>query len=331
MARHVYLGTVKCHIGVHEHTIENVCYVPTLSESVYSLFLHIKQPEHGIESSFECGLFSKFPLFQTQAVIAINDLYLDAVPLGNKNDDSVSRPSVPSSSAPVCCHITDFQKDIMHKTDHLDHLLLSLRQYYDTVKTKHQLQLEVPAGFRQESTHQKQLKSFILDQHQSVLNDSSSSSAAVNTTSAIEASICQDLVPRGEESRLLLISGVKSGVVWSKPTGRCFLRRENQGKAPLQDIVSLSVEHIAVCPRGWLKVIGAVLCLCLETLIVRPECARILLLKISFCLRAGSPYKWQRQQQRNSKIIINQHIPKFLFSLLLIPALCYHVMRYTIF
>ncbi|MFN9956643.1 MAG: hypothetical protein ACK55I_26380, partial [bacterium] len=72
---------------------------------------------------------------------------MDAVPLGNKNDDSVSRPSVPSLSAPFCCHITDFQKDIMHETDHSDHLLLSLQQYYDTVKTKHQLQFEVPAGF----------------------------------------------------------------------------------------------------------------------------------------------------------------------------------------
>jgi hypothetical protein len=187
------VGTVKCYIGVHEHTIENIRYVPTLLESVHSLFLHMKQPEHGIESSFERDLFLKFPLFQTQAVIGINDLYLDAVPLENIRNDSVSRPSVTSSSAPVCCHITDFQKDIMHETDHSDHLLLSLQQYYDTVKTKHQLQFEVPAGFCQESTHQKQLKSFILDQRQSVLNDSSSSSAAVNTTSAIEASICQDL------------------------------------------------------------------------------------------------------------------------------------------
>jgi hypothetical protein len=40
-----------------------------------------------------------------------------------------------------------------------------------------------------------------------------------------------------------------------------------------------------------------------------------MLQKISFCLCAGSPYKWQRQQQSNNKIIINQH----------------HVMRYTIF
>jgi hypothetical protein len=120
------VGTVKCHIGVHEHTIENVCYVPTLSKSVYSLFLHIKQPEHGFELSFERGLFLKFPLFQTQAVIGINDLYLDAVLLVDINNDSVSRPSVSSLAAPVCHHIMDFQKDIMRETDHLDHLLLSL-------------------------------------------------------------------------------------------------------------------------------------------------------------------------------------------------------------
>jgi hypothetical protein len=33
-----------------------------------------------------------------------------------------------------------------------------------------------------------------------------------------------------EEFRLLQISGVKSGVVWSKPTGCCFLVRQGLGK-----------------------------------------------------------------------------------------------------
>jgi len=37
----------------------------------------------------------------------------------------------------------------------LDHLLFSLRQYYATIKTKRQLQLGTPAGFRQLSQHQK--------------------------------------------------------------------------------------------------------------------------------------------------------------------------------
>jgi hypothetical protein len=70
------VGTVKCKIGSHEHTIDNVRYVPTLSESVYSLFLHIKQSDHGIQSSFDHGLYLKFPTFQTQVIIGTNYILL---------------------------------------------------------------------------------------------------------------------------------------------------------------------------------------------------------------------------------------------------------------
>ena len=35
------VGTVKCIKGSHELILENVCYVPSLLESIYSLFLHI--------------------------------------------------------------------------------------------------------------------------------------------------------------------------------------------------------------------------------------------------------------------------------------------------
>ncbi len=56
------IGTVRCLIGDYQLMIENVCYVPDLAESIYSLFLHIKQPYHGLNSSFEGGLhfFSYF-------------------------------------------------------------------------------------------------------------------------------------------------------------------------------------------------------------------------------------------------------------------------------
>jgi hypothetical protein len=55
------VSTVKCLIGSHLIQIENVRYIPDLSESIYSLFLHIQQPHHGLESSFEGGLFLKIP------------------------------------------------------------------------------------------------------------------------------------------------------------------------------------------------------------------------------------------------------------------------------
>jgi hypothetical protein len=47
----------------------------------------------------------------------------------------------------------------------LDNLLSSLRDYYGAVKTKRQLQLEVPAGFRWMSHHTKDLLSHLRSQH----------------------------------------------------------------------------------------------------------------------------------------------------------------------
>jgi hypothetical protein len=79
------VGTVKCYIGTNEVIIPNVRYVPDISESIYSLFLHIKTPGHGIQSSFDQGLFLSFPTFQMQAIIGTDDLYLDALPFLSNN------------------------------------------------------------------------------------------------------------------------------------------------------------------------------------------------------------------------------------------------------
>ena len=78
------VGTVKCCIGDNILSINNVCYVPELSESIYSLFQHIQLPGHGIKSSFEDGLFIVFPTFQTRAIIGQSDIYLDAIPIDSK-------------------------------------------------------------------------------------------------------------------------------------------------------------------------------------------------------------------------------------------------------
>jgi hypothetical protein len=51
------VGTVKFFIGDQLLRLDNVRYVPSLSESIYSFFLRIKQPNHGLESSFEGGYF----------------------------------------------------------------------------------------------------------------------------------------------------------------------------------------------------------------------------------------------------------------------------------
>jgi len=148
------VGTVTCTIGSQVLTIENVRYVPTLSESIYSLFIRVQLPNHGIKSSFDQGLFLEFPNFQTKAIIGMHDLFLDALPL----PENITKQQLSSNaqySTEVCHHISNFQQDVLHETDHLDHLLFSLRQYYATIKTKRQLQLGTPAGFRQLSQHQK--------------------------------------------------------------------------------------------------------------------------------------------------------------------------------
>jgi hypothetical protein len=55
------VGTIKCKIGDHTLTVSGVRYVPDLAESIYSLFLHIQCPDHGLHSSFEDGLYIMFP------------------------------------------------------------------------------------------------------------------------------------------------------------------------------------------------------------------------------------------------------------------------------
>jgi hypothetical protein len=148
------VGTVQCRIGTQNHIIENVRYVPMLSESVYSLFVHIQQPDHGVYSSFDKGLYLKFPNFHTQAIIGANDIYLDASPLCASMDSMASNTGDKPTQF-VCHRISEFQENIRCEMDHLDNLLHSLKEYYDSIKTKRQLQLEVPAGFRKDSLHRK--------------------------------------------------------------------------------------------------------------------------------------------------------------------------------
>jgi hypothetical protein len=70
------VGTIRCYTDSNMVDIPNVIYVPDLSESFYSLHLHIKTLKHGLESSFEHGLFIRFPNFQTKAIIGQDDIYI---------------------------------------------------------------------------------------------------------------------------------------------------------------------------------------------------------------------------------------------------------------
>jgi len=156
--------TVACTIGKHQLVIENVRCVPTLSEPIYSLFLHTQLPHHGVYSSFEEGLFLQFPDFKTKALIGQSDIYLDATP-SNSSSELHSQPVVDEQSRATCHSIKQFQDNVLQETEYLDNLLHHLREYYRNVKTKRQLLMEVPAGFRQTSIHNQQLRHFHLLKH----------------------------------------------------------------------------------------------------------------------------------------------------------------------
>jgi hypothetical protein len=127
------VGTVKCTIGSNTLIIPNVRYVRSLAESIYSLFLHIKQPNHGLESSFESGLKIIFPSFHTTAVIGSDDIYLDAEPHVENNVNFSSVLYSTSDGHDVLCrHTTVSQNDISNISSDLN-LLDNLRQYYSEV------------------------------------------------------------------------------------------------------------------------------------------------------------------------------------------------------
>jgi hypothetical protein len=121
------IGTVKCKLGKHILKIENVRYIPDLAESIYSLFLHIQSPGHGLKSSFEEGMFIIFPTFQTKAILGTDDFYLDATPANSTVldthtlDSEVSSEINSSGTTDIFCrNIKHFQSEIEHETKRVD-------------------------------------------------------------------------------------------------------------------------------------------------------------------------------------------------------------------
>jgi hypothetical protein len=90
------VGTVECIVDNNLLVLDNVRYVPDLSESVYSLFQHIQQPGHSVRSSFEEGLFVVFPNFACKARIGHHDIYLDFIPVSH---DSIILPDMTTEAS----------------------------------------------------------------------------------------------------------------------------------------------------------------------------------------------------------------------------------------
>jgi hypothetical protein len=132
------IGQIKCIIGNNTLIIDNIWYFPSLAESIYSLFLHIKQQHHGVQSSFDKGLHLKFPNFTTKTIVGHDDIYLDTLPHPDNHttDDSTFFMATTSNvTEPRTCHHTTIQDNTMETTKN-NNLLKSLRQYYSEVKMK---------------------------------------------------------------------------------------------------------------------------------------------------------------------------------------------------
>jgi len=89
--------------------------------SIYSLFLHIQCEENGLEITYDQCLFITIPSFKTSA-------------------GSIILPT--STSTNLSVHL-NAHREISNQGK----LLPELRHYYNEIKTKHQLKLDVPAGF----------------------------------------------------------------------------------------------------------------------------------------------------------------------------------------
>jgi hypothetical protein len=134
--------------------IPNVRYIPELIESINSLFLHIRSPGHGLDFSFQSGLYLSFPSFRSQAIIGTDDIYLDMLPITNDEIHDDNLPQSPSSNLMYCRHITQVD-ELSNSNGKQDGILQDLCAYYDEVQTRCQLCLNVPAGFRPQSNHKK--------------------------------------------------------------------------------------------------------------------------------------------------------------------------------
>ncbi len=151
------IGTVCCRIDDHLVTLHDVRYIPNLGESIYSLFVHIKSPKHGLNSTSDQGLFIQFPEFSTKAIIGTTDIYLNMTPVQEHSSTTYTptfqlSTSIPDSSNALAPLPTIKTPNIVTK----DNLLPELRRYYDSVKTKRQLRMDVPAGFRHLTSTQRQ-------------------------------------------------------------------------------------------------------------------------------------------------------------------------------
>jgi len=135
------IGNIRLKFGDNIITIKDVRHVPDLAESIYCLFHHIQSPNHGLQSSFDTGLYINFPGFTSRAVLGDHDIYLDASPV--HAGESVIKPTLASfvSNPTVCRSMTQNDENKIIEPTKQDHLLAQLRKYNQEVKNQETIKL----------------------------------------------------------------------------------------------------------------------------------------------------------------------------------------------
>jgi len=175
------IGTINCLVDGHPLMIEDVCYVPDLAESVYSSLLHIKQPQHGLKSSFEEGLHITFPQFTTKALVGNDNIYLNATPYMDYPPDLTTSSDIVNHEHAIRRNLVSYSDYTSKCSPSPDNLLRDLQRYYSTVKTKRQLSMDEPTGFRQSNQLQKDFQQFLPP------NSADSSSSAISKLANLQS------------------------------------------------------------------------------------------------------------------------------------------------
>jgi len=240
------IGTVKCKVGSYQLTIPNVRYIPGLSESVYSLFQHIKTPNHGLKSTFDDGLYLNFPDFQTKAIIGSDDIYVDMLPIFRCKHTSFSSTDTPNFNSTNYCRAITHQvttNDEDHTSD--SNTLQDLRRYYAEVKTKRQLGLDVPAGYRSTSAlsqqhilHTPPRKS--AQELPTIQSSSSSSDQIIDHVSTLSTS-------HSESLNIDLLHTVDSGSDNNVHYHIPIIRSIDKPSSSLPQTISMSEDYIRSC------------------------------------------------------------------------------------
>lgn len=139
-----------------------------LCQTYQNLFLHIRTPNHALSSSFKDGFHIIFPTFCTKAILGIDDVYLAGIPANlEPNNPTSTNIYLPTQSHLVikvdCRPVTQIDTTASIASKKEDNLLCNLRQYYDDVKTKRRLNMNVPVGFQHNTSFQRQVRDFYLE------------------------------------------------------------------------------------------------------------------------------------------------------------------------